>query len=231
MSLLKIITLRPEAVVPAYRPGHYSHHEGRTRYNAYWAERVASLVRGPVLDVGCGVGHFLSALSRLGVPATGFDISREAVDEASQVPAAKVLEHDANEPWPFTGRTYAAVTFFDVIEHFENYDRALQEAHRVLTDDGWLLVVTVNRMSALRFLLGSRWGALKDPDHVVCFDRRSLGSAMERNGFRVVESRTFFNFGVAGESAEFLRPFRHPGLVIMSPEFGDSIHVIAQKRK
>jgi len=231
LSLLEIIALPPEAVPPAYRPGHYSCHEGRSRYNTYLAQRVASLARGPVLDVGCGVGHFLSALSRLGVPATGFDISEDAVEEASQVPAANVLEHDANQPWPFTDKTFTAVTFFDVIEHLENYDRALQEANRVLTDDGWLFVVTVNRISILHLVLGSRWGALKDPEHVVYFDRRSLRSALERNGFRLLESRTFFNFSVAGESAEFLRPFRHPGLVIMSPEFGDSIHAIAQRRK
>jgi SAM-dependent methyltransferase len=50
----------------------------------------ASLVercRGPVLDVGCGPGRLVSALSRRGVDALGIDISARAVARARKIGA------------------------------------------------------------------------------------------------------------------------------------------------
>lgn len=236
MNLLGIVYLptapvisKPALSTEEFHTGHYSWHEGRARYTAFLAGTVASQTPGPVLDVGCGVGHFLATLSKLGIPATGFDVSQKAVDRAEFRSHAKVLNHDANQPWPFPDESFHAVTMFDVIEHFEDYGRALREAHRVLRSSGSLFMVTVNRNSVLRWCLGSHWGALRDPEHVMYFDRKILSSALRERGFEIRELRTFFNFSVAGESAEFLLPFRWPGVLISVPEFGDSIYVRAEK--
>ena len=231
MSALEFITLPVETPSPTrtFHRGHYVCHEGRARYTAFLARQIASVSKGPILDVGCGVGHLLSALADLRIPATGFDLAHEAVERAREDPRTRVTQHDANESWPFTDESFDVVTMFDVIEHFIEYSRALDEAHRVLHANGHLFVVTVNRMSILRWLLGSAWGALKDPEHVVYFDRPMLRGALRKAEFAVEGVRTFFNFGIAGESADLLRPFRFPGVMVFCPEFGDSIYVRARK--
>lgn len=208
---------------------HSSWHEGRTRYTAFLAKKIMAKTIGPVLDVGCGAGQFLAAMTNLGIPATGLDLSQTAVDAAASNSGAIVLKHDANEPWPFADRSFHAVTMFDVIEHLARYETALAEAWRVLKPGGSAFIVTVNRSSILRMLFGARWGALRDPGHVVYFDRKPLTAALRAQGFEVRESWTFFNLNVAGESSEFLLPFRRPGVIFYSPEFGDSIYVRAQK--
>ena len=43
-------------------------------------EVVVSRCEGPVLDIGCGPGRFVEALSTRGIPALGVDLSRTAVD-------------------------------------------------------------------------------------------------------------------------------------------------------
>ncbi len=43
---------------------------------------VVERCRGPVLDVGCGPGRFVSALAERGVPALGVDLARTAVELA-----------------------------------------------------------------------------------------------------------------------------------------------------
>lgn len=231
MNAFGIVSLPAESrpIVSTFRPGHYTLHEGRARYTSFLARTVASFTAGPVLDVGCGAGHLLNALANHGIPATGFDVSAEIVLKAARNSPAKVLRHDANEAWPFEDGAFHAVTMFDVIEHLAAYDNALEESRRVLKSNGSLFVVTVNRASILRWFLGSKWGALRDPEHVVYFDRSLLESALRHSGFQVQESRTFFNLSVAGESAAFLRPFRKPGIIVFWPELGDSIYVRARR--
>lgn len=229
--MMEVVAL-PSAASQAGSPfhtGHHTWHEGRARYTAYLAKLVGSLTAGPVLDVGCGIGHLLSALAARRIPATGFDISRDAVVHARRDPHVNAFQHDASETWPFPDQSFDAVTMFDVIEHVMAYERVLDEAQRVLRPNGSLLIVTVNRSSILHFLLGHAWGALKDPEHVTYFDRRRLTSAVEAAGFEVREIRTVFNFSVAGESAGFLRALRVPGLMLFIPEFGDSIYARAQR--
>jgi len=219
----------PPEEVEGFRPGHYTWHEGRALYTASLATTVASFTAGPVLDVGCGVGHFLSELARRGVPSEGFDVSTEAVNRAARISHTKVFRYDANDPWPFGDGSFDAVTMFDVIEHLAGYERALREARRILRAEGSLFVVTVNKASILRSLLGRRWGGSRDPEHVIYFDRKLLVGALRRAGFEVSTVRTFFNLSTAGESSPSLLRFRRPGVLLFSPEFGDSIYARAQK--
>lgn len=231
MNAIDIASLPPVSSPPppTFRPGHYSWHEGRARYVAFLAKTVARYTKGPVLDVGCGMGYFLEGLAEIGVAATGFDISEEAVEYASRRSGDGVIPHDATMPWPYRDGSFGAVTMFDVIEHLPGYDLALSEAYRVLASFGRIFVVTVNWSSVLRVLFGSKWGGLQDPEHVVYFDRKLLGTAMRKQGFEIEEFHTVFNLSVAGESADFLLPFRRPGILIFLPELGDSIYAVGQK--
>lgn len=216
------------AIVP-FRTGHYTLHEGRARFMEYLAALVARRTRGPVLDVGCGAGYFLAALSGKGIDASGFDISPSVVEIAKANSRTTVAVQDANQPWPYGDGSFNAVTMFDVIEHFAAHDYVLDEARRVLAPGGSLFLITVNRSSVLRRLLGTRWGGFQDPDHVALFDGRRIKQAMRRSGFRLKKYTTFFNFGVAGETVEFLKLFRRPGWIVFAPEFGDSIYVRAER--
>ncbi|GAB1691019.1 methyltransferase domain-containing protein [Krasilnikovia sp. M28-CT-15] len=58
---------------------------------------------GPTLDVGCGPGRLTSALSGVGRPALGIDISAAAV-RIARGRGATALHRDVYEPVPGTGR-------------------------------------------------------------------------------------------------------------------------------
>lgn len=212
-----------------FTTGHYSWHRGRALYTRFLADRVTETSRGPVLDVGCGMGHFLAAMRDRKIGVVGFDISPVAVEGARRNASVEVLQHDALRPWPFEDESFDAVTMFDVLEHFSFERFILEEARRVLAHRGRLFLVTVNRNSILHTIMGEGWGAKKDPEHVTYYNREELSRAVQSAGFSVETNRTFFNLGVAGEASRVLRPLRVPGILIFARAIGDSIYLRAIK--
>jgi SAM-dependent methyltransferase len=69
------------------------------------------VVRGPVLDIGCGPGRLVEALAARGVPALGIDLAPLAVDLATRR-GAPVLVHSVFEQVPGEGR-WPTVLLFD----------------------------------------------------------------------------------------------------------------------
>jgi glycosyltransferase A (GT-A) superfamily protein (DUF2064 family)/SAM-dependent methyltransferase len=66
-------------------------------------EVVVSRCEGPVLDIGCGPGRFVEALSTRGIPALGVDLSRTAVGHTRDR-GASALVRDVHDRLPAEGR-------------------------------------------------------------------------------------------------------------------------------
>ncbi len=102
-----------------------------------------------LLDYGCGNARFASTIARqLGIPVYVCDISQEAIDRAQSTPGlhASLISEDAPR-LPLQSGQLAAVSSCDVMEHMDEAARraALAEIHRVLADDGVLVVTTPHK--------------------------------------------------------------------------------------
>ncbi|WP_053063983.1 class I SAM-dependent methyltransferase [Caballeronia mineralivorans] len=142
-------------------------------------------VRKKVLDVGCGRSEWLELLEERGIESEGLDMNEEFVTQARQagldVSKADVMEHLRQQP----DQSYGLVSAFHVVEHlgFENLLLFLREAHRVIDDDGALLLETPNPAN---LLVGACTFYL-DPTHERPLPSALLGFAAEFAGFaRVV---------------------------------------------
>lgn len=82
-------------------------------------------IHGPVLDVGSGNGAFVDTCRNAGLEATGLDLGGTS-------------EHKCHIE-EMTG-TYGTITMHDVLEHAINPVSMLQSAHRLLEDDGKLII-------------------------------------------------------------------------------------------
>ena len=91
-----------------------------------------------VLDVGCGAGGNILFLKKFG-RVTGFDISEEALSFSSDKGFSQLVLGRA-EKMPFPNGSFGIVSALDCIEHIEDDEATLQEAYRVLKDDGTLLL-------------------------------------------------------------------------------------------
>ncbi len=193
---------------PPYLPGE-KHWESFFEYVAECI--VAELAPKKVLDAGCAVGFLVSSLRRMGVEASGIDISEYAVSNASEDvrPYLKVasVTDDLDD-------TYDLILCIEVLEHLPNADAQRAVANLCRHTDSVLFSSTSTDFADPTHLnvqpseywaeLFARWGLFRDVDLDASFlapyavhfhrsDRSPVGVAREYERWH---SRT------AGELAE-----------------------------
>ncbi len=97
-----------------------------------------------ILDVGCGVGAFVTRLREFSGEVYGVDIDEDRVREgAAQVPN---LALSVGEYLPFASNTFDVVLLHEVIEHVTDDLETLREVARVLNSGGRAAVFCPNRL-------------------------------------------------------------------------------------
>lgn len=102
---------------------------------------------GKIMDVPSGSGSFARRLVQGGYAVIAGDV----VDHGA-VEGVEFQQVDMNHPLSAADQSIACITCIEGIEHLERPFDFIRECHRVLTDDGMLVITTPNA-SALR----SRW--------------------------------------------------------------------------
>jgi len=105
-----------------------------------------------VLDVGCGIGYQISLISRKCGSYFGVDFSQTAIKycmENFHNKKSKFIKADALR-LPFRKGFFDVVLLMDILENTLFPEKILQEAKRVLKDDG-RIVVSVPNVRSLYF--------------------------------------------------------------------------------
>jgi 2-polyprenyl-3-methyl-5-hydroxy-6-metoxy-1,4-benzoquinol methylase len=151
-----------------------------------------------LLDIGCGPGEFLRLAQEIGFEASGVELNAGNAEEARRRTCGASVIRDDFMTAPFD-RQFDVIAMLDLIEHLPDPLAAIRRTYELLKPGGHLVVYTPNhsgitvRAADLVFRLSG--GAIAGPvteifdcPHVVFFDVKSLRSALERNGFRVVKT-------------------------------------------
>jgi len=92
---------------------------------------------GKILDIPCGDGWLKNELIGKGWDYHGADLFTSPDIKAFTV-------GDLNKELPFEDQSYDYIVCFEGLEHIENYHLAIREFHRILKEDGQLLISTPN---------------------------------------------------------------------------------------
>jgi len=123
--------------------------------------RVREVVRlvgkgNKVLDLGCYYGFLGQLFLKNGNEVWGVDIAKEALKKAAAL-GLKTKYADVEKEIPFDSESFDVVVAAEIIEHLKDTDRFLEEIHRVLRPNGFLVLTTSNFLSLGRrlfYLLG-----------------------------------------------------------------------------
>ena len=102
----------------------------------------AATCDGPVLDAGCGPGHWTAALARRGVEVAGVDLSAEFLERARRrYPALSFQSADVRRLPSRDGSWAGVLAWFSLI-HLDPVDVrvAFAEMHRALAPGGRILI-------------------------------------------------------------------------------------------
>jgi len=145
---------------------------------------------GPVLDIGCGGGLLVEALSDQGYGVLGADTSVKAAQvclNRAQVPAVCAsLPH-----LPFREQSFGGVTMFHVLEHLYDPFAAIEAATHLLAPGGRLVIQTPNADCWQLMLLGQHWSGLDIPRHLYDFRAEDLEALLAGCGFEVRRVKRF----------------------------------------
>ena len=143
---------------------------------------------GAVLDVGCGMGHFLAVARDKGWRACGTEFTPEAVqtchDKGLEVrlgalPDARFRENE-----------FDVAIWIEVVEHILNPLEDLAEMRRVLRPGGLVFVTTPNFAGLTRRILGPRTPFIEYPEHLSYYTPGTLKRVFEKAGFRTLKIET-----------------------------------------
>lgn len=163
-----------------------------------------------VLEVGCGVGRFIRLL-KLYLPhlkAFGCDVNPSAVRRARGFDGQVRYALGNLNSLPYPGETFDAVLLFDVLEHVEDPQGALDEIRRVLRPGGLLhaLVPCEGEPLTLHWAL-ARLNILADlkerqAGHIQRFSHTDLLRRLAQGGF--VVKRVTYSMHPLGQAKDIL---------------------------
>lgn len=217
-----------------------------------WARRLKRVLRhrksGKLLDVGAGIGQFLSLAGRY-FEVTGTEVSPVAVGIAKE--RYDVSLHLGQLEACALSETFDVITLFHVFEHVPFPGKTLAYLQSLLAPGGMLFIAVPNDVESI-LTRRNRWmrqlgfrqyqelGELGLPPlrldgseiHLSHFRASTLHRALERQGLEVVENSLDPYFAVSGlrKLRRYRRYFTHQLVQLATRHnFYETIFIVARK--
>jgi len=157
---------------------------GVTSVNAERIDYALGFVRGRLLDVGCGRNQLVRRYPRFGVGVDVFDWSTGAL-----------ILNDTSK-LPFVAASFDTVAVLAALNHIPNRSEVLRDIHRVLRDDGRLVMTMIPPgLSAIGHRLlwwhGEDWARGMSEGEVYGFTTEQMIDLAAAAGFVLVQHRRF----------------------------------------
>lgn len=138
-----------------------------------------------VLDVGCGVGHFLYYLRKKGYSNyLGIDVSKSQIEFCKKYITRKVIVEDAFEFLKGNERKFDLIVMNDFLEHIPKAKNflLLELARRALGSNGRIIIKVPNMGNPLGLRL-----RYMDLTHEVGFTEESLFTVLKHTSFKNIK--------------------------------------------
>jgi len=154
-------------------------------YHKHFLKTHKSFSKGTrVLDLGCGTGGFIAELQKKGCEVWGIDIDKNAIDFIKKYfKLENVFAMSFDEFFKFPNLPkFDVITFFEVIEHLDNPLEFIQNASKLLKEDGIIVLSTPSRERTLVNQLESDF----PPAHLTRWNKEAIFNLFGRFNFNII---------------------------------------------
>lgn len=173
-------------------------------------QKAALIVRhtkekGRLLDIGAGIGAFLSVMKK-----RGWEISGIEPDETARNKAKELFGITLDQPSALFGlreHQYDAITLWHVLEHVHQLHPYVEQLKSLLAAEGKIFIAVPNYTSADAAAYRNYWAAYDVPRHLYHFTPRSIAVLMKAHGLKVTEKKPmwFDSFYISLLSSKYHR--------------------------
>ena len=162
--------------------------------------------KGRILDIGCSRGFFLNRMKQSGWSAFGVELNKEMAAHAKEKLGLDIFCGTLQET-RFFDEFFDVVNLRHVLEHLLSPYQTLTHIHRVLKQEGIVVITVPNFEGFQRKIFGRYYLAIAGILHISQFTPRSLRSLLERTGYQIISINTFqegASVWLYGESLRYL---------------------------
>ena len=157
------------------------------RYNELLDQLETYRKTNNIIDVGCGVGHFLLEAKKRGWNVYGTEYMKDAVDKCRN---KGITMHEGElDPKNYT-EEFDAVISFEVIEHVKYPMEEVSRYQSILRKGGVFYFTTPNFDALERRILGPKYNVVVYPEHLSYFTKRSMHYMLDKASFKQVNLLT-----------------------------------------
>lgn len=149
--------------------------------------RYSETEYGKLLDIGSGTGYFLNAMCRRKWIVTGIEKSESTRRYAHEKFGLNI--QDSEYLFEIPAKTKDVITMWHVLEHIEKLNPTMEQLHRILKDNGSLIIALPNKLSFDAGHYGKYWAAYDVPRHLWHFSPDDFAFLADKHNFKVVEMK------------------------------------------
>lgn len=142
------------------------------------------MLKGEILDIGCGTGAFLNTMKTAGWGITGLE-----PDETARKNAAALYQVNAQSPeklFALKPASFHAITMWHVLEHVHELHAYVQQLANLITPQGKIFIAVPNYTSKDADIYQQHWAAYDVPRHLYHFSPASMEQLLKAHQLKLV---------------------------------------------
>lgn len=148
-------------------------------------EQDTGIKKGKIVDVGSGIGSFISEMKQHGWDATGLEPDADARKVAKELYGLELA--DIAQFYHLPADHFDAITLWHVLEHVHDLSKYVQQLRTLLTEKGKLFIAVPNYTATDAARYKEYWAAYDVPRHLYHFSPFSIETLMKKNGLKVLK--------------------------------------------
>jgi 2-polyprenyl-3-methyl-5-hydroxy-6-metoxy-1,4-benzoquinol methylase len=161
------------------------------------------LLKGIMLDIGCGTGAFLNTMKMAGWGITGLEPDAIARSKAAEL--YNLHPESPEKLFTLKEGSFNAITMWHVLEHVHDLHGYMKQLHKILSASGRLFIAVPNYTSYEATVYRQNWASWDVPRHLYHFSPQAMKALLLQHGFvlKAIKPMWFDSFYISMLSEQY----------------------------